>query len=62
MDIFAHLPKELTADLKTVASLNERIHRLTAELSRDQAEILERAKAKLRQASYLHLTVYQDIV
>lgn len=49
MAICAHLPGELKNDLKNVATLNESTHRLTAELSRDQAEILERAKAKYRQ-------------
>ncbi|CAM9104583.1 unnamed protein product [Ectocarpus fasciculatus] len=47
--ICAHLPTELKDDLKKVATLSEETHRLTAELSRDQAEILERAKAKYRQ-------------
>lgn len=49
MAICAHLPTELKDDLKKVATLSEETHRLTAELSRDQAEILERAKAKYRQ-------------
>ncbi|CAM9498900.1 unnamed protein product, partial [Pylaiella littoralis] len=46
--ICAHLPAELKDDLSRVAALSEETHRLTAELSRDQAEILERAKAKYR--------------
>ncbi|CAM9986552.1 unnamed protein product [Scytosiphon promiscuus] len=47
--ICAHLPTELKDDLKKVAALGEETHHLTAELSRDQAEILEKAKAKYRQ-------------
>ena len=47
--ICAHLPTELKDDLKKVATLGEETHRLTAELSRDQAEILEKAKLKYRQ-------------
>ncbi|CAM9225294.1 unnamed protein product [Hapterophycus canaliculatus] len=47
--ICAHLPTELKDDLKKVATLSEETHHLTAELSRDQAEILEKAKAKYRQ-------------
>lgn len=47
--ICAHLPAELKGDLKKVQMLSEQTHHLTAELSRDQAEILERAKAKYRQ-------------
>ncbi len=47
--ICAHLPTELKDDLKKVAELSEETHRLTAELSRDQVEILERAKEKYRQ-------------
>lgn len=46
--ICAHLPAELKDDLSRVAALSEETHRLTAELSRDQTEILERAKAKYR--------------
>lgn len=49
MAICAHFPPELKDDLKKIATLNDETHRLTAELSRDQAEILERAKAKYRQ-------------
>ena len=49
--ICAHLPTELKDDLKKVATLGEETHRLTAELSRDQAEILEKAKLKYRQVS-----------
>lgn len=49
--ICAHLPTELKDDLKKVAALGEETHRLTAELSRDQAEILEKAKLKYRQVS-----------
>lgn len=48
MAICAHLPYELKEDLQRVASLNESTHPLTYELSRDQTEILERAKAKYR--------------
>lgn len=47
--ICAHLPTELKDDLKKVAALGEETHRLTAELSRDQAEIIEKAKLKCRQ-------------
>eukprot|EP00752_Nemacystus_decipiens_P011288 g10031.t1 len=47
--ICAHLPTELKDDLKKVATVGEETHRLTAELSRDQAEILEKAKLKYRQ-------------
>lgn len=47
--ICTHLPTELKDDLKKVATLSEETHHLTAELSRDQAEILEKAKAKYRQ-------------
>eukprot|EP00903_Cladosiphon_okamuranus_P007030 g6836.t1 len=47
--ICAHLPAELKDDLNKVATLGEETHRLTAELSRDQAEILEKAKLKYRQ-------------
>ena len=49
--ICAHLPTELKDDLKKVAELSEETHRLTAELSRDQVEILERAKEKYRQVN-----------
>lgn len=49
--ICAHLPTELKDDLNRVAVLGDNTHRLTAELSRDQAEILEKAKLKYRQVS-----------
>lgn len=53
--ICAHLPTELKDDLNKVATLGEETHRLTAELSRDQAEILEKAKLKYRQVpAYNH--------
>lgn len=48
--IFAHLPSKLTQDLETVAALSEDTHARTQELSRLQAELIERSKAKLRQA------------
>ena len=51
--ICAHLPAELKRDLNNVATLNQTTHALTAELNRDQAEILERAKAKYRQVHIL---------
>ncbi|CAM9101991.1 unnamed protein product, partial [Ascophyllum nodosum] len=46
--ICAHLPAELKRDLDEVSALNQFTHSITAELSRDQTEILERAKAKYR--------------
>jgi len=55
--ICAHLPTELKDDLKKVAELSEETHRLTAELSRDQVEILERAKEKYRQVCCLYVCV-----
>lgn len=54
--ICAHLPSELKNDLNAVADLNESTHNLTSELSRDQAEILERAKAKYRQVFIMVLS------
>lgn len=49
MAICGHLPGQLKRDLNDVATLNQTTHRLTSELNKDQAEILERAKAKYRQ-------------
>lgn len=49
MAICGHLPGQLKRDLNDVATLNQTTHLLTTELNKDQAEILERAKAKYRQ-------------
>ncbi|CAM9937337.1 unnamed protein product, partial [Laminaria digitata] len=49
--ICGHLPAELKRDLNSVATLNQTTHQLTADLNRDQAEILERAKDKYRKMS-----------
>lgn len=61
MAICAHLPTELKDDLKKVATLGEETHDLTAELSRDQAEILEKAKVKYRQVQLLKSDLIESL-